>query len=90
MPRSAIRDNTLNALVMSVGAEEHPSDDDGEKCQVSAAGRPRARNAARLRAKIVPAVVDAEIDAVQRAPDHEGPARAVPEAAEQHGDDQLT
>ena len=41
------------------------------------------------RAELAPGMIDAEIDAVQRAPRDESPGRAVPEAAEQHGDHQI-
>src|SRR6188472_1935872 len=39
--------------------------------------------------KPVPGVIDAEIGAVQRAPDNERPGRAMPEPAEHHGDQQI-
>ena len=73
-----------------VGAEEHPGDDDGEKGQdqpgdIGQRCEPRPD----LRPVIVPGVVDAEIGAMQRAPDHKGPGRTVPEPAEQHGDRQI-
>ena len=56
------------------------------KPATSAARREARRN---RRAEIVPGVIDAEIGAVQRAPDDEGPGGAVPEPAEQHGDHQI-
>ena len=37
----------------------------------------------------LPGVVDHQVDAVQPAPDHEGPAGAVPQPAEQHRDHQV-
>ena len=52
----------------------------------AAAGREARRDRG---TEIIPGVVDAEIDAVQRAPHDERPGRAVPEPAEHHGDHQV-
>ena len=51
----------------------------------------RARDGAQagLLSQESPGVVEAQQQAVQRSPGDEGPGRAVPEAAEQHGDHQV-
>ena len=41
------------------------------------------------RAQLPPHVVDHQQDAVERAPDDEGPAGAVPQAAEHHGEERV-
>ena len=73
--------------------EEHPADDDGDE-----GDEPRQRLGERngeqplreeARGGVPPGVVDAQIHAVQRAPGDEGPARAVPQAAEQHGEHEV-
>ena len=51
----------------------------GNSATILASRREQRRG---FRPKIAPGVIDAEIGAVQRAPDHEGPGRAVPQAAE--------
>ena len=75
-------------------AEEHPADDD---CNEGNQPRDRSPSDCRLLIRVLsealahcrPAVVDDEIHAVQTAPEDERPARAVPQPAEQHRDDQV-
>ena len=78
------------------GAEAHPCHDHRRKRQRPAAKRRRTRiacqqalQARRLCDHVAPCMIDLQIGAVQAAPDYEGPRRAVPQAAEEHGDHQV-
>ena len=64
----------------AVGTEEDPGDNDAEESQDERGKVDNLLEARRdLGLKIVSGVIDAEIGAVQRAPDHEGPGGAMPQ-----------
>src|SRR5579871_2154189 len=78
------RPNTIwlgSAMSVRIDSEER----ERERGDVSRARKARSDG----RDKIIPGVVDAEIGAMQRAPCHKRPGRAVPEATEQHRDHQI-
>jgi hypothetical protein len=68
------------------GAKEHPGDDDRyeDHSVPGKSGRHEPRRD--RRAVMVPAAIDAEIDAMQRSPGDQGSGRAVAEATERHRD----
>lgn len=75
--------------VQAVGAEHDPGQhhaQEGHEPAQHVRDRPRRSVAPHLG---VPEVVDHQEHAVQRAPDHEGPGGAVPEAAQQHREEQV-
>ena len=70
------------------GAKEHPADHNHQESQADPHGPPgrgRARQVvAEARPQRLPGLVQHQIEAVQAAPYDEGPARTVPQAAQQH------
>src|SRR5437879_10287429 len=69
-------------------AEEHPGDDDGdERDRLPQATLERGRHrgaTAGEPAQHTPQVIDHEVETMQRAPDDDRPARAMPDAAQHH------
>src|SRR5689334_3833563 len=75
-----------------LGAEQDPADTDQVKGEedTERSRELRREEAARLcRAPFVEGAGRGERDAVQRAPGDEGPVGAMPQTAEQHGEDQV-